>query len=169
MPDAPLEANQSKVKSYELNEFVEEGEVEDHYMYDYSFVTYTPNSFLMQHRSYAGTQFLFNNTNEIETKVLAADNLQFRIYPLANENANADRLDAKHFNEVFQEPMSSEADPDEWTRISEPKSPPRTSPNLSPGVEVDTSNLRLLLERENLQLSAQLRKFGCDANELLAW
>jgi len=59
MPDAPLEANQSKVKSYELNEFVEEGEVEDHYMYDYSFVTYTPNSFLMQHRSYAGTQLLF--------------------------------------------------------------------------------------------------------------
>jgi len=164
MQDASPKANESKVKSFELNEFVAEGEFEDHYIYDYSFVTYTPNSFLMQHRSYAGTQFLLNKINEMETKILAADNLQFRIYPLPNENTNDD---TKHVNEVFQEPMSSEADPDEWTRFSEPKSPPRILPNLNPGVEVESSNLRLLLERDNLELSAQLRKFGCDDSDLL--
>ncbi|KAL7739986.1 hypothetical protein ACLKA6_007493 [Drosophila palustris] len=155
----------SKAKNIGLDEFLAEGEVEDEYSYDYSFETYTANSFLIQHRSYAGTQFNFTNISEMETKVLAADNLQFRIYPIPNDQNYVDKLDENQINDALQERMSSEADPDEWTRFSEPKSPPKILPHLSPGVEVEASNLRLSLERDNLELHAQLRKFGCDENE----
>lgn len=167
MQDQSVKGYGSKIKNIGLDEFLAEGEVEDQHIYDYSFVTYTPNSFMMQHRSYAGTQFNFTNINEMETKVLAADNLQFRIYFISNAINNVGKLSEKQIYDALQEPLSSEADPDEWTRFSEPKSPPRVLSDLSTGVEVEATNLHLSLEGDNLELRAQLRKFGCDENEPL--
>ncbi|XP_034097535.1 uncharacterized protein LOC117563355 [Drosophila albomicans] len=172
-----IDDDDPKQKTLGIDEFLEEGEVEDQYLYDYSFVTFNPESFAMLHKSYAGTQFSCLNFNltelQMETKVMAADSLQFRIYPMANttndiydiKHPGSNRFSEKYFNKVFQEPVSSEADPDEWTRASEPKSPPRDPKCMCAGVEVEASNFQLLVERDSLLLHTRLQRFGCNENQ----
>ncbi|EDW57593.1 uncharacterized protein ms(2)34Fe [Drosophila virilis] len=158
-------------------EYIEEIQIEDQYIYDYSFTTLQPNSFLIQHNSYAGTHFNFTHINqtdlELETKVIAADNLQFRIYQLAkdetvvqNESSYGDESPERR---TSGDPISSEADADEWTRLTNINTlrSPTIIPKLPLIVDIEASNLQLSIREDRIELNAKLRKFGCDENVLV--
>ncbi|XP_064542108.1 uncharacterized protein ms(2)34Fe [Drosophila montana] len=158
-------------------ELIQEIEIEDQYIYDYSFTTYEPDSFLIQHKSYAGTQFNFTHINQtdlkLETKVIAADNLQFRIYPLAKNEIMAENGssngDESHEKRTSRDQFSSEADADEWSRLTYKRTSetPALIPTLHYIVDIEASNLQLSVREDRIELHAQLRKFGCDENVLV--
>lgn len=174
----------------EMGEFLAEGEVEDSGFYDYTFATYLPNSYTILHKSYAGLQFIFSHITkidlELETKIFAADNIQVYIHPLPveEEASTSDLLSeaSEEFEEQVEidpEKVSSEADPDEWTR------PPRVSrhsrgtnasgtrrsskKSMPSAVDIESPQFLLELRGSEMKLSAILRKFGCDENAFLVW
>ncbi|KAH8273951.1 hypothetical protein KR044_004947 [Drosophila immigrans] len=172
-----IKSTEPKQKNFAIDEFLEEGEVEDQQFYDYSFVTFNIDTHMMLHKSYASTQFSSLNFNltelQMETKVMAVDNLQFRIYPMTNTNnpigdirqSGSNKLDENNFKKIFKDgSLSSEADPDEWTRTTDPKSPPRDPKFSCTGVEVDLSNIYMTIEGDNFLLRTQLQRFGCNEN-----
>lgn len=175
----------------DMGEYLAEGEVEDMSLYDYTFATYLPNSYTILHRSYAGLQFIFSHINKIdlklETKIFAADNIQVYIHPLPDEKVSSTPDLMSEASEEFEqqveidpEKVSSEADPDEWTRL-----PPRLSrqsrgsnasatkksskKSMPSAVDIESSQFLLELRGNEMKLSATLRKFGCDENALLVW
>ncbi|KAH8376931.1 hypothetical protein KR093_002284 [Drosophila rubida] len=168
--------HESKVKHMNIDEFLEEGEVEDQHLYDYTFITFNPDSHMMAHKFYASTQFSNLNSSltkwQMETTVIAADNLQFRIYPIDKANdinshnhAHSSMFNADFFNVAFNEQGSSEADPDEWTHAAEPKSPTRDPNIMCTGVEVNVTNVHLSLAGDELHIRTHLLKFGCSGNQ----
>lgn len=154
-----------------IRNFVEEGEVEAELIYDYTFATYTPNSYTIMHKNYAGLNFLFTHINKmdlhLETKVFAADNINFWIRAMPIEldlPRTSDFPDAEESDEKIEfgpEPVSSEADPDEWTL---PKRLPSYTKNLPEpsAVDIEGPQFSLELHGNAVTLHANLRKFGCD-------
>lgn len=181
-----------------MDEFLVEGEAEDVEVYDYTFATYLPNTYTILHKSYAGLQFLFSHINKIdlklETKVFAADNIQFYIHPLleAKEPSTSDVSfeGSEEYEqqevEVDLEPVSSEADPDEWTRLPRLSRLSRSSrryrasyisnasstkhaPKKPSAVDIESNQFLLELRGNEVKLNATLRKFGCDESAVQVW
>ncbi|XP_043064737.1 uncharacterized protein LOC108090067 isoform X2 [Drosophila ficusphila] len=155
----------------------EEGEV----YFDRIFITFMPNSFMINHKIYAGIHFSFSHITEVdlnlETSIFTCDNMNVRVFKYAMP-LEATQLDPP-------EPMSSEADPDEWTKpkVKEPSLIPDSDvlsdeiPTsgeeqksesldlvLHTCVEVECNNLRLILFDDRVTIQTRIRKFGCDEN-----
>lgn len=153
-----------------IGKFLEEGEFEAELLDDYNFATYLPNSYTIMHKNYAGLNFLFTHINKtqlhLETKVFAADNINFWIHslPLEIDLPSTGSQHSEGSNKKIEfgpEPLSSEADPDEWTL---PKRMPLFAKYRKEPLAVDIEGPQFSLElRGNeLTLHANLRKFGCD-------
>ncbi|XP_030372497.1 uncharacterized protein LOC115622631 [Scaptodrosophila lebanonensis] len=170
------------IDDYLVSEFEEES-----ITHDMSFITYTADSYLIQHKLYAGIYFNFTHINPVdlrlETEVFAADDLHIRITQVSpyevitlDGGMGGQSLlsvipsDAFLHQPVREPTLSSEADPDEWTQ---PKMSPvgRTRSAQAPQdrtiVEIDGHNLRMTINQADVLLKTQLRKFGCDENALI--
>lgn len=172
------QSEEKRVEKESIGKFIEEGEFEAELVYDYNFATYTPNSFTIMHKNYAGLNFLFSHINKtdlhLETKVFAADNINFWIRAMPIEldlPDSTDSLDAEGSDEKIRfqpEPLSSEADPDEWTPPKRIPSYTKNSPEPS-AVDIEGPQFSLELRGNQLTLHANLRKFSCDETAFPVW
>ncbi|XP_039479830.1 uncharacterized protein LOC120444311 isoform X1 [Drosophila santomea] len=144
-----------------------------------SYITFFPNRYFITHKVYAGIHFTFSHITQVDlnldTTIFTCDNLKVRVFrtPLA--------ADVQYFEPV--EVPSSKADPDEWTKAE--VRPSSKSPGLDQSseetptsedqsaedlnievacVEVECSNLALVLFGDRVTIQTHLRKFGCDEN-----
>ncbi|XP_017117110.1 uncharacterized protein LOC108139018 isoform X2 [Drosophila elegans] len=162
----------------------EEGEPFD----EKGYITYMPNSYSMNHKVYAGIQFTFSHITDVdlnlETSIFTCDNLKVRVFKDL-------KLTEDQQSEPQLETPSSEADSDEWTKTRKPSEVPEletgnntgnnTPDEITPSsgeeqspedseiidrtcVEVECSNLILILFEDRVTIQTHLRKFGCDEN-----
>ncbi|KAH8410255.1 hypothetical protein KR009_010077 [Drosophila setifemur] len=163
------------------NYMVEAEEGEQEVVFDMSFITYTPSSHGMHHQIYASIDFSFTHKTkedlDIETSIFTCDNLKLRVYKSSTRkeptpSGSEDEL--KDWLNIPPEPVSSEADPDEWTKRRKPTvselpddEDEEESEKDSTGqicVEVECNNMLLNISSDRATIQTQLRKFGCDEN-----
>ncbi|EDV58580.1 uncharacterized protein Dere_GG23915 [Drosophila erecta] len=162
------------ISKSEVMPLEEEGEVN----LEEGYITYVPNSYFFNHKVYAGIHFTFSHITNVDlnldTSILTCDNLNVRVFkaPLTPDGQYSEPV----------ENLSSEADPDEWTKpevrtsikIQEPGQSEETPTNEDQSeegldievacVEVECSNMALVLFGDRVTIQTQLRKFGCDEN-----
>ncbi|KAH8238934.1 hypothetical protein KR038_008894 [Drosophila bunnanda] len=149
----------------------EEGEI----IHDMSYVTYMLSSVFIHHRVYPGIQFSLTYETgldlRIETTVFTCDNLNVRVYKDPSE---------MEFQQDGQNSdiLSSEADPDEWTKPGVRKTSriPKVSEELSSSieeesavidptvVEIECTNLMLTILKNEATIQTQIQKPGCYEN-----
>ncbi|XP_022223347.2 uncharacterized protein LOC111074740 [Drosophila obscura] len=186
-----METEVRKPKS--MSDYLVEEEGEEFFIHDMSFITFTPDSYFIQHHLYAGIHFTFTHITDvdlkIETELYMSDNLKVRLYKEGPPDEELNPPEAKRVSTLvdenaenqlsaFEARQSSEADADEWVKgrnlapisaegslASPPRPPP--PPFETPMVDIEGINLSITVNEKQAVLTTRLRKFGCDENALI--